>query len=328
MGLEHPKGAVRAACLASAAALAALQAAAQEGGPPGSEAPGEMGGEVETIIVVGTMFRCPDGTMVGDIMACPAYVSFSNSFFIANWDPVSRMIRDFHSAAQTCGSTVDANCVCGAGKVKVYDDGNDTFHCKTEPPAAGCPKWDQTFDFDPNVWACATRPLDAVAEDAAKRIKACFGTGSTIHKFWSNVQRFEYGSCQGRPQALACVVSCGSGGATNTVRFNRASIASARYDNNGNRIDATEWQWFAEALNHEFRHVYHNVTYGCQPWNNGNFWTGESVPSWVSRTASGEEIVTQVRSVEEYEMELGVKSPFDVAYKPNLHKQLTNCRLW
>ncbi len=93
-------------------------------------------------------------------------------------------------------------------------------------------------------------------------------------------------------------------------------------------IDATEWQWFAEALNHEFRHVRHNATYQCQPWNDPNFWSGEAVPAWVPRNAAGEEIHTAIRAVQEYGTELGVRSPYDSQYKPAVDKQLPNCRLW
>ena len=286
-----------------------------------------MEGKVETVIVIGETYRCPDGTMVGDVTACPAYVSFRNSFLLGVYDQVEHIIRrEFVASAPTCGATVDANCECGDQKVKVYDKRNDEFHCYDEPPP-GCPKWDQTFDFDLNVWACVTRPLDAVAEDAANRIKACFSTASTIHKFWNNVQRFEYGTaCP--PGKLACVISCSSGGTSNVVQFNEAELNKVRLDNKGNPIDATEWQWFAEALNHDLRHVRHNAKYGCGPWNNLNFWVDEQVPSWVQRDRGGEEIHAAVKSLEEYEAELGVKSPYDQGYKPANDKQLPNCRLW
>ncbi|MCY3838008.1 MAG: hypothetical protein OXH09_05065 [Gammaproteobacteria bacterium] len=322
MGLKHLQGAAWAACLA--AGLAVLDAGAQEGGPPGSEPPGEMEGKVETIIVIGDVVRCHDGTLVGDISACPAYVSFPNRFFTAYGDEVSKIIRNFHSAAQTCGRTPDANCVCATGKVKVYDDNDDSFHCKNDPPTS-CPNWDDKFNWEPRVWKCEERELDANALDAVNRIKGCFGSGSTIHKFWSNVQRFEYGTdCPG--DALACVISCSNGGANNVIQFDKAELAKARLDNSGQPIDATVWQWLNEATNHEFRHVSHNVRFGCGPWNNPAFWS--NVPVSIPRSALGEEIYTGIEAVKEYEAELGVKSPYHDQYKPANDKQLPYCRLW
>ena len=327
MGLkQHLPSVAWTVCLASCAALAAWQARAEP--PPGSDAPVEYGeAKVETIIVIGSNYRCPDGTIVTDIALCPEFQSFwwDTYFFVT--PTANGIIPKYQAAAPPCGSQPDANCACGSGKVKVYDDGNDTFHCKTEPPAAGCPEWDQTFNFDLKVWACETRPLDATALAAADRIKGCFGTGSTIHKFWNNA-KFEYGTCPGHPQVLGCVVSCGAGGADNLIRFNKGNIGSVRYDNQNNPIDATEWQWFAEALNHELRHVRHNVLYGCQPWNNLSFWLGERVPTSVPTGQPGEEIFTGIKALEEYNQELGVKSPYDQAYKPANDKQLPNCRLW
>ena len=304
--------------------------------PPGSEAPTEYGeAEVETVVVIGNNYRCPDGTIVAALAECPAFqVFWWDTFFFVTLSS-DGIIPKYQSDASACGSTPDANCACGSREVKVYDDGNDTFHCKPEPPTK-CPKWDQTFDFDPEVWKCLARPLDATAQAAANRIKACFSTASTIHKFWNNVQRFEYGTgCP--PGKLACVISCSNGGANNVVQFNEAELNNVRLDNSGNPIDATEWQWFAEALNHELRHVRHNAKYDCgrDPSNpsaprwgpNSNFWSGERVPLWFPTTPQGEEEWTAASSLREFAAELGVVSPFDAAYTPAKHKQLPNCQL-
>ena len=296
--------------------------------PPGAEAPGYGGDEIETIIVVGDKLRCPDGTRVATINECPGFIqSWLERVYRLPWDPVTHVINMASIPnAPTCGATVDASCACGTGKVKVYDEDADEFHCYDEPPP-GCPKWDDMFDFDLSVWACTARPLDATAQAAVDRIKGCFSTASTIHKFWNNVQRFEYGTAcpPGKP---ACVISCSSGGASNVVQFNKAELNTVRLDNEGNPIDATAWQWFAEALNHELRHVRHNAKYGCGPWNNGNFWTGEQVASFLPRNRIGEERWTGYKAVVEYGSELGVKSPYDQGYKPANDKQLPNCRLW
>ena len=94
---------------------------------------------------------------------------------------------DARGGGPTCGATVDANCECSAGKVKVYDEDADAFHCYVEPPPAGCPKWDQTFDFDPNVWACVTRPLDDDPVHAAERLKNCMGPG-VVADNWNRIE--------------------------------------------------------------------------------------------------------------------------------------------
>ena len=300
--------------------------------PPGAEAPGYGGDEIETIIVIGDKLRCPDGTKVATINECPGFIqSWLERVYRLPWDPITHVINMASIPnPPTCGATVDASCECGGGKVKAYDDGNDTFHCKTEPPATGCPKWDQTFDFDLNVWACVTRPLDATAQAAVDRVKGCFGLGSTVQEYLGDVLRFEYGSCPGA--AIACIPSCTGDG--DVVRFDKDNIATRA----GRAPDATEWQWFVEALNHELRHVYHNTTYDCgrDPSNpsalrwgpNSNFWAGENVPSSVPRNMVGEEIHTAHKAVEEYHQELGVRSPYDSQYSPSAHKQLKNCQLW
>lgn len=118
------------------------------------------------------------------------------------------------------------------------------------------------------------------------------------------------------------------------MTFDRNNITTRA----GNAPDATVWQWFAEALNHELRHVYHNATYDCgrDPSNpsaprwghNSNFWTGEQVPAFVPRSSGGEEFHTAIRAAQEYRQELGVRSPYDDRYVASAHKQLKNCRLW
>ena len=289
--------------------------------PPGSEAPTEYGeAEVETIIVIGNNYRCPDGKMVAALVECAAFqVFWWDTFFFVTLNSHG-IIPLYQPDASACGNTPDANCACGSGKVKVYDDGNDTFHCKPDPPAAGCPKWDQKFDFDPNVWKCVARPLDATAQAAVDRIKGCFGTGSTVQDYLGDVLRFEYGSCPGA--AIACISSCTPDG--DVVTFDKTNIANRARQ----APDATEWQWFAEGFNHELRHVYHNTTYGCQPWNNSNFWTGEQVPSSVPRNMLGEESWTALQALKEYHNELGVRSPYDSQYRAHIDKQLKNCPLW
>ena len=232
MGLKHS--------LAALVVAAAPMSHAQEGGPPGSGIPGEMGGEVETIIVIGSMFRCPDGTMVGDITACPAYVSLPNSYFFSTWDPISRMIREFHQSAQTCGATVDASCECGSGKVKVYDEAANTFHCYDEPPPNGCPKWDQTFDFDLSVWSCVTRPFDDDPADAAQRLKDCMKPG-VVTKHWGRLETLlEYdNSLAGAGQAKCSMVN--GSPVPSAVKINADGIASQ-----ARRLGHSPWQWLAE----------------------------------------------------------------------------------
>ena len=80
-------------------------------------------------------------------------------------------------------------------------------------------------------------------------------------------------------------------------------------------------------MNHESRHVMHNVTYQCAPWNDPNFWSGENVPSFVPRNKGGEEFHTQRMSVREFKSELGARSPRDAAYNSSQDAQL-NCNPW
>ena len=136
MGLKHVRATVGAICLA---ALTAFQASAQEGGPPGSEAPAEMG-NVETVIVSHDWVRCPNGTRVALVEQCLPNVSIPNSWIIANFDPSRPIIVDFADGVQVCGEPADANCKCVTGKVKAYDEENDTFHCKAAPPGRWLPE--------------------------------------------------------------------------------------------------------------------------------------------------------------------------------------------
>ncbi len=79
-----------------------------------------------------------------------------------------------YAEVQTCSGTdnVGATCRCGAKTPqKVYDQGNGKFYCRTSPPKKPCAGWDQTFDFDPNVWACATKELDDDPKKLAERVK-------------------------------------------------------------------------------------------------------------------------------------------------------------
>ena len=130
-----------------------------------------------------------------------------------------------------------------------------------------------------------------------------------------------YYICQVGPN-LAFGKRCTRNG--DVVTFDKTNIANRARQ----APDATEWQWFAEAFNHELRHVSHNTTYGCQPWNNSNFWTREQVPSSVPRNMLGEESWTALQAVKEYYNQLGVRSPYDSQYKAHIDKQLKNCRLW
>ena len=155
--------------------------------PPGEEAP-DYGGdeaEIETIIVLGNnRLRCPDGTKVTRINECPGFIqSWLNRVYRLPWDPITHVIRDSRQNAPTCGTKADASCVCGGGKVKAYDDSNDTFHCKPAPPDAGCPEWGNTFDFDLSVWKCVPKP----AGEYMGKIKDCLPPGSIPASYWDHV---------------------------------------------------------------------------------------------------------------------------------------------
>ena len=59
--------------------------------PPGADEP-DYGGdeaEIETIIVIGNQFRCPDGTKVATIHECRSFIqSWLNRVYRLPWDPI------------------------------------------------------------------------------------------------------------------------------------------------------------------------------------------------------------------------------------------------
>ena len=311
--------------LAAAAAFAALAPVhAQEGGPPGSGNPfPDDYGEVETIIVIGTnRFRCPDGTKVAAVSHCPAYVSFSNNYLFAYFDPLTNMIWQMPAEeAPTCGATVDANCECGAGKVKVYDEDADAFHCYVEPPPAGCPKWDQTFDFDPSVWACVTRPFDDDAEDAAKRVRNCIG--GVVGRNWNRI-----GSVLGYDSlptgTLGRINGCNMVGGVPSVRA--VELDRDQITQHANRQGDSPWQWMIDVVTHESIHVddifRHNV---CEVLLDddyiGELENGGYYPANDLDTAN--ELHVQARTNAEYLANLGVPGPDDEQYDSAKHGTLS-----
>ena len=298
--------------LAAAAAVAALMPQAQEGGPPSSEDPGygRDEDEVETIIVIGNRYRCPNGTLVYHVVNCPSFVSFSINYNLAQYDPVSHMIRQTQSTAQTCGAPVDANCECGDGKVKVYDESADEFHCYTEPPADGCPKWDQTFDFDLNVWACVTGPFDDSAVDAAERIKNC--VGGVVSANWSRLSTLlRWGSAGGNWGVVGC-----SGNEVTYVELNRQL-----YESRAAPGHSSPWQYMAHTLIHEALHVEDiGKSKTCQPWTDETMQNLITANGGWPHTEVGYEAYTHQRTLDEYRTQLGVESPHDpFNYDPAVH---------
>ena len=104
---------------------------------------------IEVVVVTGlpSGVLCPNGLRAASKSHCPGYSLWRNSHTTLTYDSRTHQVSSSDSAAP-CGSTVDAGCACGAGKVKVFDEDNDTFHCKPAPPDAGCPEWGS----GPNAW--------------------------------------------------------------------------------------------------------------------------------------------------------------------------------
>ena len=303
--------------LAAAAAVAALVPQAQQGGPPGSEDPGygRDEDEVETIIVIGNRYRCPNGTLVRHVVNCPSFVSFSIDYNLAPYDPATHMIRQAQGTAHTCGSTVDANCECGTGKVKVYDEDADAFHCYAEPPAAGCPQWDQTFDFDLGVWACVTRPLDADPEKMAERVKNC--GAPTVNSYWHHSPlSVEYGSL---PAGHPAAAGCGPPG------NNPPTDIRIRYDRNQLAGGSMAWHWAAISTIHEFVHVSDYVRYNsCAPWLTRQGKADLEKAEYEATQQGMHSWVYQRAHIEFYNT-FGVMAPSDPDYRAADHNKPLSC---
>ena len=337
MRLKHLQGAVCAVCLACAAALAAFQAGAEA--PPGSEGPNyydiDRDGfpdnedrcpdeaapesndgcppEPEVIVVVGTGFVvCPDGREVSDVRLCPRYFMWSTYYAPATWNRDTGIVEGDNR--QPCGSTVDSQCACGAGKVKVYDDSNETFHCKTEPPAAGC-SWDQDFDFDLNVWACVTRPFDnSNAKSDAERIKNC--VGGVVARNWTAISQVTYAAIPGAWGDVNCASP------PYNVRLNSQRFLSAA-SSTGN----SPWQYATHTNIHEAIHVDDMRTHGggCNVYKQPKLAADISAAGHPASLA-GYEAYTHERTLREYETQLGVLSPREnrpnKQYDPSKHRNI------
>ena len=286
--------------------------------PPGADEPGYGGDEIETVIVIGEKLRCPDGTIVNTINECPGFIqSWLNRIYRLPWDPITHVIGgDTIPNAPTCGATtVDASCVCGGGKVKVYDDSNDTFHCKPEPPAAGCPKWDQTFDFDPNAWECVTRPFGNAKADA-ERIKNC--VGGVVSSQWSRfANALTYGSAGGHWGGVGCNRT-----SANPYVSIRTLILNDQLYTRRSGSHASPWQYMAHTLIHESLHVRDYYKYQrCDPWNDD---TMKIILTSNGHDASrdGWERYTHEKTLDMYKAQLGVLSPRDPNYRASQHRNL------
>ena len=234
--------------------------------------------------------------------------------------------------AAPCGSTVDAGCACGAGKVKVFDEDNDTFHCKPAPPDEGCPNWDQTFDFDLRVWSCATRPLDADPKKLAERVKNC--GAPTVKKYWdhSMILAINYGFSSGQPDRYGGVgchpdreepprhVNEPPEGIT--VTYFRSALENA-----GDRY-SSDWHWAALAPIHENIHVDDFIRFNsCAPWETVEGINALKKAGYTERDVNEEgfEKWTRVRSYKEYYDTFGVRAPEDPEHQAALHNKPLSC---
>ena len=177
------------------------------------------------------MVRCPGGDRVQYAVQCPEYNQISITFHIMNWNPGTYRIEGTpYDGALPCGQQeVDANCVCGGGKVKAYDDSNDTFHCKPAPPDAGCPEWGNTFDFDLSVWKCVPKS----AGEYMGKIKDCLPQGSIPADYWIHVPFIRWNNnlknTEGEPVLGTTYVS---GSSIVGIEFNYSHMVASAADAN------------------------------------------------------------------------------------------------
>ena len=211
----------------------------------------------------------------------------------------------------TDGVTVDCRCL-GSTPLKVYDAESGTFHCRSKPPTEPCPKWDHAFSYDPGKWKCETRPFDADATDAAKRVKNCIG--GVVGRNWNRISSVvRYASLPsgklGRVNGCSMVGGVPSVLAVELDRNQIVGFANGRGD--------SPWQWMIDVVTHESIHVddmfRHNV---CDVLLDDDFIgeleDGGYYPANDLETA--DELYVQARTNAEYFSNLGVRGPDDANY--------------
>ena len=206
---------------------------------------------------------CPNGLRAASKSHCPRYSLWRNSHTTLSYDSRTYQVSSVDGAAP-CGSTVDAVCACGAGKVKAFDEDDNTFHCFSEPPTDACPVFGQQFNFDLSVWACELIPFDENPKDAMRRIMNCQGQRTFIRNYWTSVSHFAWNNDlvdnEGRP-ALGAVhfPDPGETGPI-TMEINRQLIHTR------STAERNRWYILNRVLHHEMVHVGDGVVHGYGLW--------------------------------------------------------------
>lgn len=287
---------------------------------PGDESNAGCPAEIEVVVVTGlpSGVLCPNGQRAASKSHCPRYSSWRNSHTTLAYDSRTHQVSSLDGAAP-CGSTVDAGCACGAGKVKVFDEDNDTFHCKNEPPDEGCPNWDQTFDFDLDVWACATRPFDKDPKVAADRLRKCMPNGM-FNAHWDSLKNLlEYDPDLPALGQAKCSMVDGKP-VTTAIKINLNLI------NRGSTTrvpGSSPWAWLADVLTHEAYHYddYQKYNYCWKSWT-GFTYSVKLKQEGYTVDEPGMEAYTNDRAWEDYYNELGVRAPEDPDRRTPANTQL------
>ena len=200
------------------------------------------------------------------------------------------------------------------------------------PPDEGCPKWDQTFDFNPRVWACVTRPLDKDPRKFAERVKNC--GAPTVKKYWNHpmILAINYGFSSGQPNrygTAGChpdrdepprLVNEPPEGIT--VTFFRSAIERA-----GGRY-SSDWHWAALAPIHEYLHVDDFIRFNsCAPWETSAGQAAMRKAGYTERdfNRAGFEKWVRVRSWDEYRNVFGVRAPEDPFHRADADNKPLTC---
>jgi len=309
MVLKHLQGAV---CIASTALLVALQAGAQQ--------------RVEEMTVVGARGA---GQMYEALYRQISIDDYCHSINHSQpWCPQyqgregDREMPNYGSNDQECNGTdeVTPHCRCGSDAPhKVYDVSAGKFYCRTNPPTGPCSTWDHAFSYDPKKWKCETRQFDDDAEDAAKRLKNCMGSG-VVAKHWHRLEKLLVydTSLPGAGQAPCSMV--GGNPVPSAIKIN-----PDRIDRIASQWGVSPWQLLADVLIHESYHLedYFQYNYCLEMWTQFGYALmlrrNNHTADWP-----GMEEYTDSRTYDEYRSQFGVVSPGDRKnYRHSAHGKLS-----
>ena len=187
--------------------------------------------------------------------------------------------------------------------MKVFDEDNDTFHCKTGPPATGCGLGHE-FNFDLSVWSCVARPFDSTALNDVERIKNC--VGGVLSREWSRLRNIpiRWGPADGAWGVVGCP--------NNTITY--IELNDQLYQTRAAAAGHSPWQYMTHTSIHETLHVRDVAnSQTCEPWTDDTMriiLTASGHP----HTLRGYEDYVHDRTLRIYKEQLGVRSPRDTNY--------------